>query len=77
MPRTNGYELMTHLHQNPATASVPVIVLTSRAGPKHREKALRDGAAGFLSKPVQEEKLLATVGQFLGAANTVPAEVQS
>jgi chemosensory pili system protein ChpA (sensor histidine kinase/response regulator) len=75
MPRTNGYELMAHLHQNPATQNVPIIVLTSRAGPKHRDKALRNGASGFLSKPIQEEKLLATVAQFLGAPSLV--EVQS
>jgi len=73
MPRTNGYELMAHLSQNPATQGMPVIVLTSRAGPKHRDKALRDGAADFLCKPVQEDQLLTTVARFLGVA----AEVRS
>lgn len=68
MPRTNGYELVAHLRQSPATRSLPVIVLTSRAGAKHREKALREGASGFLSKPVQEEQLLAAVARSLGAA---------
>ena len=66
MPRTNGYELMTHLRQNPATRHIPVLVLTSRAGAKHREKALKVGAAGFLTKPVQEDQLLAAVAPFLG-----------
>jgi chemotaxis protein histidine kinase CheA/ActR/RegA family two-component response regulator len=67
MPRTNGYELMAHLRQNPTTRGLPVIVLTSRAGAKHREKALKEGAAGFLTKPVQEEQLVAEVGKLLGA----------
>lgn len=70
MPRTNGYELMAHLRQNPTTRGIPVVVLTSRAGDKHREKALKEGAAGFLTKPVQEERLLAEAAKFL---NVEPA----
>jgi chemosensory pili system protein ChpA (sensor histidine kinase/response regulator) len=67
MPRTNGFELMTHLRQNAATRNIPVLVLTSRAGAKHREKALKEGAKGFLAKPVQEDQLLAAVSPFFGA----------
>jgi chemotaxis protein histidine kinase CheA/ActR/RegA family two-component response regulator len=67
MPRTNGYELMAHLRQNPSTRGLPVLVLTSRAGDKHRAKALKEGASGFLTKPVQEEQLLSEVRKFLGA----------
>jgi chemosensory pili system protein ChpA (sensor histidine kinase/response regulator) len=83
MPRTNGYELMVHLRQNAATRSLPVIVLTSRAGAKHRDRALQGGAAGFLPKPVQEEQLIAAVARFLGPAGPpvplelAPAEVPS
>jgi chemosensory pili system protein ChpA (sensor histidine kinase/response regulator) len=69
MPRTNGYELMAHLRQHSTTRGLPVIVLTSRVGSKHREKALREGAAGFLTKPVQEEQLLTTVSKYLGGAS--------
>ncbi len=69
MPRTSGYELMAHLRQNPATRMLPVIVLTSRAGAKHRDKAFKEGAAGFLTKPVQEEQLLAAVKKSLDAAD--------
>jgi chemosensory pili system protein ChpA (sensor histidine kinase/response regulator) len=65
MPRTNGYELMAHLRQNSTTRTIPVVVLTSRAGSKHRDKAMKEGAAGFLTKPVQEDQLLAEVGRFL------------
>ena len=63
MPRTNGYELMAHLRQDPATRGVPVMVVTSRAGAKHRERALRQGAAEFLVKPVQEEQFIAAVSK--------------
>jgi chemosensory pili system protein ChpA (sensor histidine kinase/response regulator) len=65
MPRLNGYDLMSHLRQNPATRGIPVLVVTSRAGAKHRDRALKEGAAGFLTKPVQEEQLLAAVARLL------------
>lgn len=72
MPRTNGYELMAHLRQNLSTRTLPVLVLTSRAGEKHRIKALKEGAAGFLTKPVQEEQLLAEVARFLDVRCAAP-----
>jgi len=66
MPRMNGYELMAHLRQNPDTRRIPTMVVTSRAGAKHRDRALREGAVAFLTKPVQEEQLLAAVASILG-----------
>ncbi len=82
MPRTNGYELMAHLHQNPNTRGIPVVVVTSRAGMKHRDKAMKQGAVDFLVKPVQEDQFVATVQRLIGAvgspkrsANAVTTEV--
>jgi chemosensory pili system protein ChpA (sensor histidine kinase/response regulator) len=69
MPRTNGYELMMHLRQNPAVANIPVMVVTSRAGAKHRERAMAEGARGFLVKPVQEDQLIAAVAELIGSAS--------
>jgi FixJ family two-component response regulator len=43
-------------------------VVTSRAGAKHRERAMKEGAASFLTKPVQEEQLLAVVDQLMNSA---------
>ena len=68
MPRMNGYELMTHLRQDPAKRRIPVLVVTSRAGAKHRERAMKEGAASFLTKPVQEEQLLAVVEELMDSA---------
>jgi len=67
MPRMNGYELMAHLRQDHATRDIPVLVVTSRAGAKHRDRAIREGAAGFLTKPVQEDELIATVESLIGS----------
>ena len=68
MPRTNGYELMMHLRQTPETRHIPVMVVTSRAGEKHRDRAIKEGASQFLTKPVQEEQLLTAVQDLIGAA---------
>jgi chemosensory pili system protein ChpA (sensor histidine kinase/response regulator) len=75
MPRTNGYELLSHIRQSPETRNIPVMVVTSRAGAKHRDRAIKDGAAAFLTKPVQEEQFIATVASLIGAGSNAPANV--
>jgi chemosensory pili system protein ChpA (sensor histidine kinase/response regulator) len=72
MPRMNGYELMAHLRQDPATRRIPVLVVTSRAGAKHRDRALKEGASAFLTKPVQEDQLISTVEKLIGADSALP-----
>jgi len=72
MPRTNGYELLSHLRQDPQTRNIPVMVVTSRAGAKHRDRAIKEGAAAFLTKPVQEDQFIAAIGKLIGS----PASIQ-
>ncbi len=74
MPRMTGYELMVQLRQSPTTRRIPVMVVTSRAGAKHRDRAMKEGASAFLTKPVQEDQLIAAVEQLMGseARPTVP-----
>lgn len=74
MPRTNGYELIAHLQQNPETRKIPVMVVTSRAGAKHRDRAMREGASTFLTKPVQEDQFLAAVAELIGSASASQGE---
>jgi chemosensory pili system protein ChpA (sensor histidine kinase/response regulator) len=73
MPRMTGYELMVQLRQSPATRRIPVMVVTSRAGAKHRDRALKEGAVSFLTKPVQEDQLIAAVEQLIGTEAMRPA----
>ena len=68
MPRTNGYELMMHLRQNPETANIPIMVVTSRAGAKHRERALKEGGSAFMVKPVQEDQFVGQVQLLIGSS---------
>jgi chemosensory pili system protein ChpA (sensor histidine kinase/response regulator) len=72
MPRMTGYELMVQLRQNPSTRRIPVMVVTSRAGAKHRDRAIKEGASSFLTKPVQEDQLIAAVEQLIGTEAARP-----
>jgi chemosensory pili system protein ChpA (sensor histidine kinase/response regulator) len=72
MPRMTGYELMVQLRQSPSSRRIPVMVVTSRAGAKHRDRAMKEGASAFLTKPVQEDQLIAAVEQLMGKEASQP-----
>jgi adenylate cyclase len=61
MPRLNGYEVCERLKANPATSSIPVLMLTAWAGPEHRVRGLQLGAEDYLAKPFDLRELLARV----------------
>jgi chemosensory pili system protein ChpA (sensor histidine kinase/response regulator) len=61
MPRMDGYELLAALKANEVLARLPVAMITSRAGEKHRRKALDNGATDYLTKPYSDEQLLSMV----------------
>ena len=63
MPRMDGYELLSFLRSQDAYRHTPVIMVTSRAGEKHRTKAMDLGATGYLVKPYQDETLLNLIRQ--------------
>ena len=61
MPKMDGFELLSALRGQPAWRHLPVVMLTSRAGSKHRQRAFDLGADEYLVKPYQDETLLAVV----------------
>lgn len=68
MPRINGYELITEVRGNPAWASLPVVVISSRGADKYITKAMNLGATSFLSKPFTQDQL-SQVLNFYGGWN--------
>jgi chemosensory pili system protein ChpA (sensor histidine kinase/response regulator) len=58
MPRMDGYELLASLRSKPQFEHTPIIMITSRAGEKHRRKAIELGATAYVVKPFQDEPLL-------------------
>ena len=60
-----GYGFLSHLKSDLVCQHLPVIMLTSRSGNKHRQLAMNLGASAYFSKPFKENKLLATIGELI------------
>ena len=58
MPRMDGYELTERVRQDVRLRDIPIIMITSRAGQKHRDRAMQAGANAYLTKPYQENELI-------------------
>ena len=67
MPRIDGYELLKSLRSRGEFRDTPIVMVTSRAGDKHREKALRLGATDYVVKPYQDKELLSLIRRLLAA----------
>jgi two-component system, chemotaxis family, sensor histidine kinase and response regulator PixL len=61
MPRMNGFEFLTHCRQSFSQTVLPVVMLTSRSGEKHRQIATLLGANAYLTKPYLEHEVLTTL----------------
>lgn len=61
MPRMDGFELVRALRAEPRWAALPVIMITSRIAPKHRQLALELGVRHYLGKPYDEDELLSLI----------------
>lgn len=66
MPRMDGYALYRALRENAATASIPVILLTSKATGEEEQKALEMGFIDFIAKPVQPIRVISRVKRVFG-----------
>jgi chemosensory pili system protein ChpA (sensor histidine kinase/response regulator) len=65
MPRMDGYELTTRVRSDETLRHIPIIMITSRAGSKHRQKAFELGVDMYMSKPYQEEELFNNIDTLL------------
>ncbi|MBM9915734.1 MULTISPECIES: Hpt domain-containing protein [Stenotrophomonas] len=68
MPRMDGYELATAMRADPRYKDVPIVMITSRSGDKHRQRAFEIGVQRYLGKPYQELDLMRNVYDLLGIA---------
>ena len=66
MPRMDGYELATAMKADPRLRDVPIVMITSRTGDKHRQRAFEIGVERYLGKPYQEVELMRNVFELLG-----------
>ena len=73
MPEKDGYEVCDFIKKNPATAHIPVLLLTGAFEPFDQERASRVGCDGFLAKPFEPQTLIAKVKELLNQAGGRPA----
>ena len=73
MPRMDGFELATHMRNDDSLRHVPIIMITSRTGDKHRERAMQIGVQHYLGKPYQESDLLNSIHEIIGVTQAVSA----
>ena len=66
MPKLNGYEVIQALRSRTQTQQTPIIVMTTRAGDKHRQMALNVGASSYIAKPVEERALIQELERWIG-----------
>ncbi len=73
LPGLNGFDICESLKQDPATASVPIIILTGMDGQFGRFAGLEAGASEFLYKPFDPEQLISKVEELLSRKAPRPA----
>lgn len=85
MPRMDGFEVAKNVRSSSRLKHIPIIMITSRTGDKHRERAFSLGVNRYMGKPYQEDKLLHNILVVTGdlvemdskprPADVVPADV--
>ena len=68
MPRMNGYQTARALKQNPATAAIPILMVTTKQEPADEFWSSQVGADAFLTKPVDITELIKAVRRLAGPA---------
>lgn len=68
LPGLSGMEILTALRGNPATAALPVLMLTAKGQGRDREAAERAGVSAFMTKPFANAEMVAAVRALVGAA---------
>jgi chemosensory pili system protein ChpA (sensor histidine kinase/response regulator) len=64
MPRMDGFEVASQIRADQQLKDLPIIMITSRSGQKHRDRAMAIGVNQYLSKPYQESVLLESIAHW-------------
>jgi CheY-like chemotaxis protein len=65
MPGLDGYSTLTKIKENKTISKIPVVMLTAMGFQLNKELALRFGAVGYITKPVELAELLKTISRLL------------
>ena len=67
MPGINGFQATRQLSRNPATAGIPIIIITTKDQETDKVWGLRQGAKDYIVKPVKEAELVRHVAEYLAS----------
>ena len=65
MPKINGFQATRQITKNPSTSHIPVIIVTTKDQETDRIWGERQGAKGYILKPVTEDSIIEAIRQFL------------
>jgi chemosensory pili system protein ChpA (sensor histidine kinase/response regulator) len=65
MPRMDGFEVLRQVRHDDRLHDLPIVMISSRTGTKHQDRAAQLGVNRFLGKPFQESELLATIDELV------------
>ncbi|HUQ89382.1 MAG TPA: chemotaxis protein CheW [Vicinamibacterales bacterium] len=68
MPRMDGFEFLGTIRSQKGRTDLPIVMLTSRSGEKHRDKATALGATDYMVKPFQEDVLIRNIDRLVQAS---------
>jgi chemosensory pili system protein ChpA (sensor histidine kinase/response regulator) len=71
MPRMDGYEVASHVRNDPRLKDIPIVMITSRVSEKHRARAIELGVDEYLGKPYQESQLLDAIEPLVNRRSAV------
>lgn len=66
MPKLNGFQATRRLSKEPDTQDIPVVIVSSKNQETDKLWGLRQGAKGYLGKPVSEDQLISEINKLLG-----------
>ena len=72
MPRMDGFEVLRSVRRDENLKDLPIIMITSRTGEKHKQQAMELGVNEYLGKPFQEASLLSTIEEVISRAKAKP-----
>jgi chemosensory pili system protein ChpA (sensor histidine kinase/response regulator) len=71
MPRMDGYEVAARIRSDERLKHIPIVMITSRVGEKHRARAIEIGVDDYLGKPYQENQLLDAIEPLVARGRTL------
>ena len=69
MPKMDGFEVLRTVRHDERLKDLPIIMITSRTGEKHKQQAFELGVNSYLGKPFQEAGLMSTIEEVLAQVN--------